>query len=125
MYHLLAKYAEFMDDAICFGKLYKIDYYPGLVLSDGTEDIVYGEVYLLQHTHIALPLLDRYEEFGVEFPEPNEYIRQQQTVFLKDGNIVTAWIYIYNHSTEGLELIEPADFLKRFKRIDSITPSSL
>ena len=125
MYQHLAKYAEFVDDATCLGKLYKVDYYPGMVPSDDTKDIVCGEVYLLQRTDIVLPLLDQYEECGQEFPEPNEYSRQQQTVFLKNGNIVTAWIYIYNHPTEGLELIESADFLKLPKLIDSVTPSSL
>jgi gamma-glutamylcyclotransferase (GGCT)/AIG2-like uncharacterized protein YtfP len=112
MYRLLAKYAEFVNDATCPGKLYKVDYYPGMIPSDDAKDIVCGEVYLLQHTDIVLPLLDQYEEYGREFPEPNEFIRQQQTVFLRSGKIVTAWIYIYNHPTEGLELIEPADFFK-------------
>ena len=112
MYHLLAKYAEFADYATCPGKLFKVGYYPGMVPSDNSRDIVHGEVYLLQRTDIVLPFLDPYEEFGREFPEPNEYSRQQQDVFLKNGNLVTAWIYIYNHPTEGLELIESADFLK-------------
>jgi gamma-glutamylcyclotransferase (GGCT)/AIG2-like uncharacterized protein YtfP len=111
IHHLLAKYAEFMDDATCPGKLYKVGSYPGLVPSDNSRDIVHGEVYLLRHRDIVLPLLDQYEEFGLEFPEPNEYIRQQQTVFLKNGSSATAWIYIYNHPTENLELIDPADFL--------------
>jgi gamma-glutamylcyclotransferase (GGCT)/AIG2-like uncharacterized protein YtfP len=125
MHHLLTKYAEFVDDATCLGKLYKVDYYPGMTASDNSKDIVHGEVYLLQHTGIVLPLLDQYEEFGLEFHEPNEYIRQQQTVCLKNGNIVTAWIYIYNYPTDGLELIEPVNFLKRSKLIDSVTSSSL
>lgn len=114
MHHLLAKYAEFVDDATCPGKLYKVGYYPGMVPSGNSNDLVHGEVYLLQYTDSVLALLDRYEEFGLEFPEPNEYIRQRQTVFLKNGNIFTAWTYIYNHPTEGLELIEPTDFLNLF-----------
>jgi hypothetical protein len=85
-----------------------------MVPSGNSNDMVHGEVYLHQFIDIVLALLDRYEEIGLEFPEPNEYIRQRQTVFLKNGNIVTAWIYIYNHPTEGLELIESADFLNLF-----------
>lgn len=112
MHHLLAKYAEFVDNATCPGKLYKVKDYPGLVPSNNSRDRVYGEVYLLKSTDSVLPLLDRYEEFGPEFPEPNEFIRQQRDVFLNNGNSVSAWIYIYNHPTEGLELIELADFLK-------------
>ncbi|MFZ2168055.1 MAG: gamma-glutamylcyclotransferase family protein [Methylococcaceae bacterium] len=124
MYQLLAKYAEFVDNATCIGKLFRVGYYLGMVPSDNFRDIVYGEVYCLQHTDIVLPLLDQYEEFGLEFPEPNEYSRQQQNVFLRNGNSITAWIYIYNHPTEGLERIESGDFLK-VQRIDSVAPPSL
>lgn len=106
MHQLLAKYAEFVDDAIYRGKLYKIDYYPGVVPSDNPKDAVQGEVYLLHQADVALALLDRYEEFGPEFPEPNEYVRRKQTVLLESGHKVTAWAYVYNHPTEGLELIQ-------------------
>lgn len=105
MHRLLAKYAEFVCDAIYRGKLYQIDYYPGAVPSDNPDDVVQGEVYLLHQADIVLPLLDRYEECGPDFPEPNEYSRLQQSVLLKNGRLVTAWVYIYNHSTEGLEPI--------------------
>ena len=105
MHHLLAKHAEFVDTAAFRGKLYKIDDYPGAVPSDDPNDIVHGEVYLLHQPDVVLPHLDYYEEFGPEFPEPNEYSRRKQTVLLKDGHIVTGWVYVYNHPTEGLELI--------------------
>lgn len=105
MHQLLAKHAEFVDDATYQGKLYKIDYYPGAVPSDDPDDAVQGEVYLLHKTDAVLPLLDQYEEFGPEFPEPNEYIRRKQTVALKNGRTVAAWVYVYNHPTEDLERI--------------------
>jgi gamma-glutamylcyclotransferase (GGCT)/AIG2-like uncharacterized protein YtfP len=113
MHQLLAKYAEFVDDATYQGKLYKIDYYPGVVPSDDPDDAVYGEVYWLHQADVALALLDQYEEFGPEFPEPNEYIRLKQTVALKNGRTITAWVYIYSHPTEGLELIESANFIQQ------------
>jgi gamma-glutamylcyclotransferase (GGCT)/AIG2-like uncharacterized protein YtfP len=105
MRHLLVRYAEFVSDATYRGKLYQIDYYPGAVPSDNPDDVVQGEVYLLHQADSVLPLLDQYEECGPEFPEPNEYSRRKQSVLLKDGRLVTAWVYIYNHSTEGLEPI--------------------
>jgi gamma-glutamylcyclotransferase (GGCT)/AIG2-like uncharacterized protein YtfP len=105
MHRLLVQYAEFVSDATYRGKLYQIDYYPGAVPSDNPDDVVQGEVYLLHQADIVLPLLDRYEECGPDFPEPNEYNRQKQSVLLKDGRTVTAWVYIYNHPTEGLEPI--------------------
>ncbi len=110
MHQLLAKHAEFVDDAIYQGRLYRIDTYPGAVPSDDPNDRVQGEVYWFHQADAVLPLLDRYEEFGSEFSEPNEFIRKKQPVLLKNGRIVTAWVYVYNHSTENLERIEPANF---------------
>ncbi len=112
MHQLLAKHAEFVSDAAYQGKLYKVDYYPGAVPSDDPNDAVQGEVYLLHQADVALPLLDQYEEFGPDFPEPNEYIRLKQTVALKNGRTVTAWVYLYNHPIENLELIKSANFIQ-------------
>jgi gamma-glutamylcyclotransferase (GGCT)/AIG2-like uncharacterized protein YtfP len=106
MHHLLAMHAEFVSDASYRGKLYQIDYYPGAVPSDNADDVVQGEVYLLHQADIVLPMLDQYEECGSEFPELNEYNRQEQFVLLKDGRTVTALVYIYNHPTEGLAPIK-------------------
>ncbi len=111
MHQLLTKYAEFVDDATYQGKLYKIDYYPGAVPSDDPDDAVHGEVYWLHQADVALHLLDQYEEFGPEFPEPNEYSRRKQAVLLKNGRAVSAWVYIYNHSIERLELIKSTNFI--------------
>jgi gamma-glutamylcyclotransferase (GGCT)/AIG2-like uncharacterized protein YtfP len=102
MHRLLVQYAEFVCDATYRGKLYQIDYYPGAVPSDNPDDVVQGEVYLLHQADIVLSLLDRYEECGPDFPEPNEYNRRKQSVLLKDGRTITAWVYIYNHPTEDL-----------------------
>lgn len=113
MSHLLAKHGEFVDDASYQGRLYKIDYYPGAVPSDNPNDMVQGEVYLLHQADVTLPLLDQYEEFGPEFPEPNEYSRKKQPVLLKNGCTITAWVYVYNHPTEGLESIESANFIQQ------------
>ena len=106
MSQLLFKHATFIDEASFQGKLYQIDYYPGAVASDNADDIVKGEVYLLNQAEVLLPLLDKYEEFGPTFPEPNEYLRQQQQILLNNGRLITAWMYVYNHATEGLKLIQ-------------------
>lgn len=105
MSELLVRHAEFVGEAVYQGKLFKIDYYPGAIPSDDPNDSVPGEVFRLDHANAALPLLDQYEEVGPEFTEPNEYIRQQQTVVFNNGSAVAAWVYIYNRSTQGLERI--------------------
>lgn len=113
MHRLLAKYAEFVDDAAYQGRLYKIDYYPGAVPSDDPNDVVQGEVYQLHRADVVLHLLDQYEESGPEFQEPNEYIRRKQAVLLNNGRTVMAWVYVYNHPTTGLELIKSANFIQQ------------
>lgn len=106
MAELLSSHAEFIGEAVYQGKLFKIDYYPGVIPSDDPNDKVSGEVYRLDQSDDVLPLLDLYEEVGSEFPVPNEYIRQLQLVTLNDGSIVNTWIYIYNRSTQNLERID-------------------
>jgi len=113
MSHLFEKHAEFLSDAIYQGRLYKIDTYPGAVPSDNSNDVVHGEVYKLHQTDVALALLDQYEEFGPEFPEPNEYSRLKQSVALRSGRTVMAWIYVYNRHTEILDLIKSANFIQQ------------
>lgn len=110
MHQFLAKHAEFVDVAGYCGKLYKVDYYPGAVPSDDPNDKVHGEVYLIRHPDVLFRHLDQYEECGREFPEPNEYVRRKQQVRLGSGDTVNAWIYLYNRSTQGLQLIEAAIF---------------
>lgn len=112
MYRLLARCADFMDDATYQGKLYRVDYYPGMIPSDHTQDVVHGEVYRLRRPDIVLSRLDEYEECGPGFPEPTEYVRRKEYVKLRSGEIISAWVYLFNRPTEGLELIQRGDFLQ-------------
>jgi gamma-glutamylcyclotransferase (GGCT)/AIG2-like uncharacterized protein YtfP len=115
MYHLLARYGDFVDDAVCRGKLYMVNDYPGLVTSDNPRDVVHGEVYKLRCPEVVLSALDVYEECGLDFPEPTEYVRRKENVTLKSGKIVTAWVYIFNRTTGGLKLIEAGDFYRELR----------
>jgi gamma-glutamylcyclotransferase (GGCT)/AIG2-like uncharacterized protein YtfP len=99
----LAKNADLIGKAWFQGKLYKIDDYPGAVLSDNSEDKVFGEVYCLHHAETLLPVLDRYEECAPDFPEPHEYLRQKQAICLNNGDWIAAWVYLYNRPVDGLE----------------------
>ena len=112
MHHLLARYADFVGEATFQGKLYMVDYYPGIVPSEDTDDLVLGEVYRLHNPSYMLSRLDQYEECGRAFPEPTEYVRRMERVRLHDGRIITAWVYVYNRPTNNLYLIESGDFLQ-------------
>ena len=111
MYRLLARYGKFVGDATIQGKLYLVDYYPGLVPSDNPQEIVYGEIYKLKCPDTVLSRLDDYEECGPKFSEPTKYVRRKQDVNLKTGEVMSAWVYIFVRPTAGLQLIESGDFL--------------
>ncbi|MHB1696598.1 MAG: gamma-glutamylcyclotransferase family protein [bacterium] len=110
MYHLLAKHAKYIDDATWSGKLYLVETYPGAVRSDNPLDAVHGEVFLLNNPDNVLPGLDEYEECSDNFPEPKLYKRIKDKVHLATGDIINAWIYIYNLPVDNLKEIKSGNF---------------
>jgi gamma-glutamylcyclotransferase (GGCT)/AIG2-like uncharacterized protein YtfP len=108
MQRFLLRHADYIGEASYCGKLYQIDGYPGTVPSDHPRDQIQGEVYWLPEPELVWQMLDRYEECGPDFPEPWEYIRRKQNVLLNNCTNVSVWIYLYNHSTFGLQSINPA-----------------
>lgn len=111
MYHMLARYSDFVGEATYQGRLYKVTYYPGVVPSNDPAELVQGEVYRLHNPDLVLARLDEYEECGPDFKEPTEYIRLSQEIQLRTGETVSAWVYVYNRPTDGLELFPVGDFL--------------
>ena len=110
MHHFLARHADFVGDATYQGKLYKIGDYPGAVPSQDRSDLVHGEVYRLRDSDYVFSFLDLYEECGPGFPEPREYIRKIQSVRLRSGETIPAWVYLYNRPTDNLERVGSGDF---------------
>ena len=111
MARLLSANADFLGEASCHGRLYKVKHYPGLVLSDDASDVVYGELYRLRAVDDLLREFDMYEACGEGFAEPTQYVRQMLTVTLTDGATRDAWTYIYNWPVAGLTWIESGRFL--------------
>ena len=110
MYHLLAKHAKFQGGATWNGRLYMVEDYPGAVLSNDPSDIVYGELYLLNNPDNILPSLDEYEECSDVFQEPTLFKRIKDNVRQDNGDIVSAWIYIYNMPIDNLMRIKSGNF---------------
>src|ERR1700677_5365684 len=81
---LLSRAADFIGEARCQGRLYRVKHYPGLVLSDDAEDVVFGEVYRLRRRAELLREFDIYEACGEGFAEPTEYVGQVLPVTLGD-----------------------------------------
>ena len=113
MHQLLMQNSRFIGMAHFQGKLYQVTHYPAVVASTHPDEQVLGEVYQLLQPEQMLPELDRYEECGADFPAPQEYRREMQQVVLENGDSLTAWVYLYNRSTVGLEQLLSGDFMQR------------
>jgi gamma-glutamylcyclotransferase (GGCT)/AIG2-like uncharacterized protein YtfP len=112
MAKLLSRSADFIGEARCRGRLYRVKHYPGLVLSDDANDLVFGEVYQLRQPIELLREFDMYEACGEGFAEPTEYLRQMLSVTLGDGAVSEVWTYVYNWPVAHLERIESGRFLE-------------
>ncbi|MDZ7721140.1 MAG: gamma-glutamylcyclotransferase family protein [Balneolaceae bacterium] len=108
---VLDNHAEYIGEATFQGKLYKIDWYPGVVSSDDPDDIVVGEVYKMNDKERVLSKLDRYEGCSPVDPEPHAFTRTKTQVKLKNGDKIKAWIYLYNLSTSEKKRIPSGDFV--------------
>ena len=112
MAKLLQQAADFIGEARCRGRLYLVKHYPGLVLSDEADDVVFGEVYRLRQPAELLREFDMYEACGEGFAEPTEYVRQMLPVTSGDGAVSEAWSYLYNWPVAHLPRIASGRFLE-------------
>ncbi len=101
--------ARFVDHAKIHGKLFRVSYYPALVL-DENADWVIGEVYQLASAE-QLARLDAYEECTYPALPEQEYQRLSVQVQTGPGGYLSVWVYAYQHTHDGLELIASGDFL--------------
>lgn len=112
---LLKEHAKRIGKAIFRGRLYMVDWYPGVVASDNPDDKVHGEVYSIENRNTLLKELDRYEGCSPSDPQPHQFERQEHTVTLQNGEELLAWIYIYIQPVPVEKRIPSGDYL-HFKR---------
>ncbi len=108
----LKQHAQHLGRATYQGRLYKIGWYPGVVPSEDVRDQVQGDLFQIEDAETLLKQLDRYEECGPGFPEPTEYCRVTQNISNQNGEIVTAWIYLYQWPVQESQWIQSGDFLE-------------
>jgi gamma-glutamylcyclotransferase (GGCT)/AIG2-like uncharacterized protein YtfP len=118
MAQLLSRSADFIGEARCAGRLYLVKHYPGLVLSDAADELVFGELYRLTQPEALLREFDMYEACGEGFAEPTEYIRRVLPVTLADGaageaSTSEAWTYLYNWPVAHLPRIASGRFMEK------------
>lgn len=101
---------DFLGQATISGKIYLVDYYPGLVLTDHEENLVQGEVYRL-HDIRDLLSLDEYEGVSV-IPSPRDLFKKaivEST--LQSGLKIECLVYEYNRPiTAAMKWIRSGDY---------------
>lgn len=101
--------AEFIGNAKVRGNLYRVSYYPALVLDNAAGTVV-GEIYRVSAEQLVN--LDVYEECTYPSLPTQEYQRKKINLSTDAGAVMSAWVYVYQHPVQGFELITSGDFLK-------------
>lgn len=100
--------ADFIAAGKVSGRMYRIDWYPGLVLgADGDE--ISGEVYAAGLELLAA--LDVFEGVSAEEVEGSEYRRVRAEVDTGAGNPVLAWVWEWRGTVEESKRIPGGDWL--------------
>ena len=93
--------ADWMGVSRVEGRLYIIDWYPGLVPAGAAGQWVEGDLFRMVAPEHLLPLLDDYEECSARFDHPQEY-RRETAMVKQAGTFHRAWTYFYNRPVIGL-----------------------
>jgi gamma-glutamylcyclotransferase (GGCT)/AIG2-like uncharacterized protein YtfP len=101
--------AEFISSGTIMGRMYRIDWYPGLVL-DPTGGEIHGETYAVGPQQLAA--LDAFEGLSAGEIEGSEYRRVQTTVVQQDSQTLAAWVWEWLGATEESQRISDGDWLK-------------
>lgn len=99
--------AEFVGPGTVGGALYRISWYPGLVLDD--EGRVTGEVYRVGPE--LLRALDEFEGLAAGEIEGSEYRRVKVEALLGDGEELEVWVYEWKGAFNEDERIQSGDWL--------------
>lgn len=99
--------AEWVGPATVGGALYRISWYPGLVLDD--EGRVTGEVYRVGPE--LLRALDEFEGLAAGEIEGSEYRRVKVEALLGEGEELEAWVYEWKGAFDEDERIQSGDWL--------------
>ena len=118
MANFLKENAQYVGEAFIYARLYKITWYPAIVLDSSKSYKVYGEVYKLPlaNREAILHELDGYEGIYSNNEDSEEYERVETETTLEDSKILNCFVYNYKASIEQSVWIESGDFIKYLKR---------
>lgn len=115
MSRFLSNNSTIEGKAYFIGKLYRISWFPGAVLSTDTLEKVFGTFIKLNNAEETFKVLDDYEGYDVNNPKASLFIRQLVTIYDEKNTSYQAWVYLYNQNVEAETRILSGDFLKDAK----------
>lgn len=90
-------------------ELFRIDWYPGLLLAEGSGSRVIGEIY--QVDAISLAALDAFEGLSAGEIEGSEY-RRVKTLVLTSEGVIEAWVWEWKGPVDPSRNIKSGDWLE-------------
>ena len=96
---------KFLGPATTRGQLFDLGPYPAVVIGDGVDGIVHGELAEVDSPG-TWQALDRYEGC----PRPGEgnglFHRVRTVATLESGDAIACWIYVYDQDLSGARRVE-------------------
>lgn len=104
--HFRMSGADLVAEGTVAGRLYRISWYPGLVLGD--EGLVKGEVYSVDAAQLLE--LDAFEGLSAGEVEGYEYRRVKAAVSRADGKSLAAWVWEWIGPFDEKDLLAQGDW---------------
>jgi len=105
--HFRMSGADLVAEGIVKGRLYRISWYPGLILGDEGE--VTGEVYSVDAAQLLE--LDTFEGLSAGEIEGSEYRRVKAVVIRPGGKTLSAWVWEWIGPFDAKDLLEQGDWI--------------
>jgi len=105
--HFRISGADLVAEGTVKGRIYRISWYPGLVLGD--EGQVKGEVYSVDAAQLLE--LDAFEGLSAGEVEGSEYRRVKAVVFRPDGKTIPAWVWEWIGPFDVKDLLAQGDWI--------------
>ena len=97
----LIDHSKYFAKASLSARLFDLGDYPGAVIDADAPGKIQGVLRKIDDPETVLGVLDIYEGFGIDQPQPNEFVRVLTEVETVQGAVLS-WIYVYNLSLENL-----------------------
>ncbi len=109
MAKFLAEHAQHIGRGRMAGRLYDLGRYPGMVATCNQDELVIGDVFLMDDANWVLVKLDEYE--GATGDTPRLFDRKRRVAQLDDGSAIPAWVYEYQGIARGEDWLPSGNYL--------------